>query len=92
MPIKDCPFSVYAQFGDEPRPILPVRIINPHTGKRIQTIGIIDTGAETYLFNFDEKFCPKRLNFGAYIGAYRPGFSAYIGGYKRYFLMTLYSI
>ncbi|MEA3351572.1 MAG: hypothetical protein U9Q82_13210 [Chloroflexota bacterium] len=46
MPIKDCPFSVYAQFGDEPRPILPVRIINPHTGKRIQTIGIIDTGAD----------------------------------------------
>ena len=48
MPIKECPFSIYRQFGDKPRPILPVRIINPHTSKRIQTIGIIDTGADEF--------------------------------------------
>jgi hypothetical protein len=44
MPIRDCPFTdcgngIY-------RPILPVRIINPHTMKRYRTFGIIDTGAD----------------------------------------------
>jgi len=44
MPIRDCPFtfcgnSIY-------RPILPIRIINPHTGGNYRTQGIIDTGAD----------------------------------------------
>ncbi|MCR4287938.1 MAG: retroviral-like aspartic protease family protein [Deltaproteobacteria bacterium] len=44
MPIRDCPFTncgngIY-------RPILPVRIINPHSNKGIYTYGIIDTGAD----------------------------------------------
>lgn len=44
MPIKDCPFTdcgngIY-------RPILPVKIINPHTLKGYRTYGIIDTGAD----------------------------------------------
>lgn len=44
MPIKGCPFTncgsgIY-------RPILPIRIINPHTLKGYRTFGIIDTGAD----------------------------------------------
>ncbi|OGB87085.1 hypothetical protein A3H38_02005 [candidate division WOR-1 bacterium RIFCSPLOWO2_02_FULL_46_20] len=32
--------------GDSPKPWLPVVIINPHTGKKIRTYGLIDTGAD----------------------------------------------
>lgn len=44
MPIRDCPFThcgngIY-------RPILPIIITNPHTGRSLQTFGIIDTGAD----------------------------------------------
>lgn len=44
MPIRDCPFS-YCGSGIS-RPILPVRIVNPHTGKSYRTHGIVDTGAD----------------------------------------------
>lgn len=44
MPINDCPFA-YCGNGIY-RPILPIRIINPHTGMGCKTRGIIDTGAD----------------------------------------------
>lgn len=44
MPIKDCPFSITG--NGLCRPVLPVRIINPHTDKSYRTLGIIDTGAD----------------------------------------------
>ena len=44
MPIRDCPFS---SFKDGIyHPILPIRIINPQTGKSHKTFGVIDTGAD----------------------------------------------
>ena len=45
MPLKDCPFSKLSG-ADIPRPILPIKIINPHTGLSYTTFGIIDTGAD----------------------------------------------
>ena len=45
MPLKDCPFSKLSE-ADIPRPILPIKIINPHTGLSYATFGIIDTGAD----------------------------------------------
>lgn len=44
MPIRDCPFTRCN--GDIFRPMLPISIINPHTGKHLNTIGLIDTGAD----------------------------------------------
>ncbi len=44
MPIRDCPFTFFSK--DISRPVLPVKIINPHTGKSYRTFGIIDTGAD----------------------------------------------
>jgi len=44
MPIRDCPFSYFG--SGISRPILPVRIVNPHTGKSYRTHGIVDTGAD----------------------------------------------
>jgi len=45
MPLKDCPFLKLSK-EDIPRPILPIKIINPHTGLAYTTFGIIDTGAD----------------------------------------------
>ena len=45
MPIRDCPF-IQLSPQDIPRPILPIKIINPHTGDEFTTYGIIDTGAD----------------------------------------------
>jgi hypothetical protein len=45
MPIKDCPFLKLSKV-DIPRPILPIKIINPHTELSYATFGIIDTGAD----------------------------------------------
>lgn len=45
MPLKDCPFLKLSK-EDIPRPILPINIINPHTGRSYATFGIIDTGAD----------------------------------------------
>lgn len=45
MPIRDCPF-IQLNPQDIPRPILPIRIVNPHTGNEFSTYGIIDTGAD----------------------------------------------
>jgi hypothetical protein len=39
MPILNCPFTAG-------RPFLPLRIINPHTGKAHRAVGIVDTGAD----------------------------------------------
>jgi hypothetical protein len=44
MPICDCPLTLSA--GGIFRPILPIRIINPHTGNHLRTYGLIDTGAD----------------------------------------------
>jgi len=44
MPIRNCPFTFCN--GDIYRPILQIRIINPHTKKSYRTYGIIDTGAD----------------------------------------------
>ncbi len=45
MPIANCPFTSFLpdQF---PRPLLPIKIINPHTGKGFNTWGLIDSGAD----------------------------------------------
>lgn len=45
MPIRNCPFRKIDSFSI-PRPILPIRIINPENKKSIRTWGIIDTGAD----------------------------------------------
>lgn len=45
MPLKDCPFLRLSK-EDIPRPLLPLNIINPHTGLSYATFGIIDTGAD----------------------------------------------
>lgn len=44
MPIRECPFTFCG--NDIYRPILPIRIINPHTSGNYRTHGIIDTGAD----------------------------------------------
>jgi hypothetical protein len=44
MPIQDCPFTLCN--NGIYRPILPVKIINPHTNQHFRTLGIIDTGAD----------------------------------------------
>jgi len=41
--------------GNFPRPFLPIKIINPHTGRTLPTWGLIDTGA-------DECAVPARLD------------------------------
>lgn len=43
MPIKDYPFL---GVGGTFRPLLPIQIVNPHTGKAYKTFGLIDTGAD----------------------------------------------
>jgi len=45
MPVYRYPF-VQMGINDMPRPKLPVRIINPHTGQLILTWALIDTGAD----------------------------------------------
>ncbi len=44
MPISDCPFTLCN--GDIYRPILPIRIVNPHAGSSYRTYGLVDTGAD----------------------------------------------
>lgn len=44
MPIRDCPFTLCN--GSIYRPILQIRIVNPHTGSNYRTYGLIDTGAD----------------------------------------------
>lgn len=44
MPIRDCPFT---DCGNGIfRPILPIKIVNSHTGRGVRTHGIVDTGAD----------------------------------------------
>ena len=45
MEITGVPFRKFGP-SDTPRPWLPVVIINPHTNKRIEVYGLIDTGAD----------------------------------------------
>lgn len=45
MPLQDCPFLRLSK-DDISRPLLPINIINPHTGLSYATFGIIDTGAD----------------------------------------------
>ncbi len=45
MPIRNFPFKALAP-DYQPRPWLPVTIFNPHTGDKISTYGLIDTGAD----------------------------------------------
>jgi hypothetical protein len=44
MPLSNCPFTLFNNLVY--RPVLLVKIINPHTGKNLKTIGLIDTGAD----------------------------------------------
>lgn len=44
MPLKNFPFL---PLDGVKRPILPIKIINPQTGKEQKTYGIIDTGADS---------------------------------------------
>lgn len=43
MPIRNCPLTPVDGIH---RPILYIRIINPHTNKSLRTYGIVDTGAD----------------------------------------------
>lgn len=44
MPINECPFT---QFNNSIyRPVLALKIINPHTKKSFRTFGLVDTGAD----------------------------------------------
>lgn len=45
MPIRNCSFRRIDSFSP-PRPILPIKIINPDNHKFFKTWGIIDTGAD----------------------------------------------
>ena len=45
MKIIDIPFTQLSS-GDIPRPWLSVTIINPHSGRHINVLGLIDTGAD----------------------------------------------
>lgn len=45
MPISDYPFTCIVS-GSIARPMLPICIINPHTGKSLCTWALIDTGAD----------------------------------------------
>ncbi len=45
MPISEYPFQAIHP-GSRPRPMLPIRIINPHTGSSMQSWGLVDTGAD----------------------------------------------
>lgn len=45
MDLKHIPFSRVSP-DDIPRPWLPIKIINPHSGKHIRIVGLIDTGAD----------------------------------------------
>ena len=44
MPIRDCPLT--ESDGGSLHAYLPVTLINPHTGKRLATWGLVDTGAD----------------------------------------------
>ncbi len=46
MPIRNFPFCVTSPADPIARPWLPIKIINPHTGKSLRFIGLIDTGAD----------------------------------------------
>jgi hypothetical protein len=43
MPLRDCPFTLH---NGVYRPVLPISIVNPHTGMSHKTYGILDTGAD----------------------------------------------
>jgi len=45
MPIRNFPFLLIPK-DELPRPWLPIRIINPYTGLFIETLGLVDTGAD----------------------------------------------
>lgn len=43
MPIRDC--FIFSFSGNKTTVILPIKIINPQSGKSYKTFGLIDTGA-----------------------------------------------
>lgn len=45
MNLQDIPF-IQISPGDTPKPWLPIVITNPHTGNKVKTYGLIDTGAD----------------------------------------------
>jgi predicted aspartyl protease len=45
MPVREYPFSVLRP-GDVARPLLPVVIANPDTGRELRVYALIDTGAD----------------------------------------------
>jgi predicted aspartyl protease len=48
MPIKDYPFTRVTP--DHSRPMLWVRVTNPATGLAVETLALIDTGADDCVF------------------------------------------
>jgi predicted aspartyl protease len=49
MPVRNYPFSVIRP-GDVARPYLPIAILNPNSGIRINVYALIDTGADECAF------------------------------------------
>lgn len=49
MLVKNHPFTI-ARPGDTPRPYLPITIINPENGKKLNVFALIDTGADECAF------------------------------------------
>ena len=49
MPARQYPFYA-ARPGDLSRPYLPIRIINPDTGKELRVYALVDTGADECAF------------------------------------------
>jgi hypothetical protein len=43
MPIRNCPIITFD--GDNKAILLPIKILNPYSGRLIKTFGLIDTGA-----------------------------------------------
>ena len=51
MPIKDYPFTPVTQ--NHSRPMLWIRVVNPHTEKAVVMQAIVDTGADNCAFPAD---------------------------------------
>lgn len=45
MPFSDYPFISLSP-GQRPRPMLPIRIVNPQNNQSMRALGLIDTGAD----------------------------------------------
>jgi hypothetical protein len=53
MSIKSFNYDFFEYSDGQMRPILPINIINPHSGKEFKWHALVDTGADSSLFNRD---------------------------------------